>query len=62
MVELSNSHWVIESFTQRMTTKDWKRILLEEKDSIIFKGHIRNLKARNMGSGVVEVMKETFKP
>ena len=54
---LSQNHWVMESFVERMTAKQWKEILLTERDSIIFKGNMRRLKARRLGYGVVEVYK-----
>lgn len=58
---LNNSHWVFESYKQRMTTKEWKKILLNEEDRIIFRGNLRQLKARSLGAGVVEVYKEPTK-
>lgn len=53
----SNGHWTYENFTQRITSKEWKRILLNEGDKIIFKGRLRQLKAKRLGAGVVEVYK-----
>jgi hypothetical protein len=41
-----------------MTTKEWKQILLNGKDKIIFRGGVVRLKAENLGHGVVEVYKE----
>jgi hypothetical protein len=55
---LSNNHWVLEEFSQRMTTKEWKQILLDEQDKIIFKGYMRRLVAKRLGAGVVEVSKK----
>jgi hypothetical protein len=54
---LDNAHWVISTHKQRMTKKEWKQILLEEKDKIIFKGIVTKLKADDLGCGVVEVYK-----
>jgi len=54
----SLNHWAIETFTQRITSKQWKAILLEEQDVIIVMGRLRHLKARNLGSGIVEIYKE----
>jgi len=52
------NHWVFEGFKQRMTTKEWKAILLEEEDIIFVHGRMRHLKAKSLGSGVVEVYKQ----
>ena len=58
---LSNNHWRVENYRQRMTTKEWRELLLNEEDHIIFKGHMRHLKAKPIGAGVVEVFKEPIK-
>ncbi len=58
---LNIGHWQVENFRQRMTQEDWKQILLNEQDTIIVKGHIRHLKAKNLGAGVYEVYKEPLK-
>ena len=56
MSELINiNFWKYENATQRMTRKDWVRVLLDGDDKIIANGHVRKLKARNLGAGVVEV-------
>ena len=55
---LSDNHWRIPDFRQRITTKQWKQLLLDENDRIIFKGHIRPLKAKSLGAGVVEITKD----
>jgi hypothetical protein len=54
----SDNHWKFENYVQRMTTKEWKAILLGEQDVIIFNGRVRRLKARRLGAGIVEVYKE----
>lgn len=54
---LSDNHYVIEDFKERFTTKEWKSLLLNDRDTIIVKGHVRKLKAKNIGCGVVEVSK-----
>jgi hypothetical protein len=54
---LSENHWRMEEYTERMTTKQWKEVLLEERDVMIFRGHCRRLKAKRLGYGVVEVYK-----
>lgn len=55
---LNNNHWTLEGFRQRMTMKDWKKVLLEKEDSIVFRGELRQLKACHLGAGVVEVYKK----
>lgn len=55
---LSNNHWVLEHYEQRMTTREWKEVLLNHSDTIIFCGHIRQLKAKSLGCGIVSVSKE----
>ena len=54
---LSNGHWVIEGFAQRMTTREWKEVLLQDRDKIFFKGNARQLVAKRLGVGVVEISK-----
>ncbi len=51
-------HWIREDYKQRITTKEWKTILLNKDDSVIFKGRLRKLIAKNLGVGVVEIFKE----
>ena len=55
---LSQGHWVYVDFQQRMTTKEWKQLLLNEQDQIIFRGNLRKLVAKSLGYGVVSVSKE----
>ena len=40
---------------QRMTTAEWRTVLLAERDSIIIDGLVRRLVATHLGAGVVEV-------
>ena len=54
---LSNNHWTLDYFTERMTTKQWKQHLLNEDDKIIVAGRCRRLVAKSLGCGVVEVLK-----
>lgn len=56
-----NCHWTFEDYKQRMTTKEWKSILLSGNDSIIFHGRLRKLKSKNLGHGVVEIYKAPCK-
>jgi hypothetical protein len=55
---LSGNHWTLAAYRQRMTTKQWREVLLEEGDTIVFAGTPTNLKAKNLGYGVVEVYKD----
>jgi hypothetical protein len=57
-VEKDERHWITETYKQRMTTKEWQKILLDYDDSVIFQGKLRKLKARKLGAGVVEIFKE----
>ncbi|MFA5557834.1 MAG: hypothetical protein WDA59_00015 [Methanofastidiosum sp.] len=55
---LNKAHWTFPYFKQRMTKKEWKQILLNEEDTIVYKGNIVKLKVNNLGCGVVEVYKD----
>lgn len=56
-VVLDTMHWTHEDYRERMTTKQWREILLSGKDTFIFQGRLRQAKARNLGCGVVEIYK-----
>jgi len=56
-----NGHWVREDYRQRITTKEWQKLLLDKDDTVIFRGRIRKLTAKNIGAGVYEVYKEPLK-
>ena len=58
MSTLSQNHWTSLLFRQRMTTAQWRKVLLEEQDCIAFKGNPCHLKAKSLGAGVVEVYKD----
>ena len=51
-------HWQDENFKQRITTKEWKQMLLVQDDTLIFHGRFRKLKAKKLGYGIVEIYKE----
>jgi len=53
-------HWTSETYAQRMRDSEWRRILLEYDDSIIVKGRRRQLVAKNLGYGVVEITKKSI--
>jgi hypothetical protein len=54
---LDERHWKFSDFKQRIQTKDWKYLLLNNDDNIIFRGNFCHLKAKNLGYGIVEVQK-----
>lgn len=58
---LSRHHVNSETFSQRLTTRQWRTVLLHEDDKFIMNGHLRQLKAKNLGAGVVEVSKVPLK-
>ena len=62
MVSIDNRFWTIadESLVkQRMKASDWAQILLASRDQVIIRGRCRELVAKKMGYGIVEV---TLKP
>lgn len=52
---LSNAHWTLRNYKQRMTTAEWRSILLADGDRIVVNGCLEQLVARSLGYGVVEV-------
>ena len=57
-VTLDEDHWHIEDYEQRMTKKEWEKMLLNYEDKIITKGKVRQLVIRALSSNVVEVYKK----
>ncbi len=55
---LSNNHWTLATYRQRMTTKQWREVLLAGSDFIVFNGNPCHLKAKDISAGVVEVYKD----
>ncbi len=55
---ISLNHYRIETFRQRMPANQWRQILLDGCDKIMVAGYLRQLKAKKLGYGVVEVYKE----
>jgi len=51
-------HWQREDHKQRITREQWREILLSGDDTIICRGSLRKLKAKNLGVGVLEISKE----
>ena len=54
---LSKEHVNQEEFTERVLAKDWQGVLLRYEDKIIKNGHVRQLVAKDIGYGIVEVSK-----
>ncbi len=50
-------HWLTDTYRQRMTTGQWKVMLLNHYDQVRYKGKLYKLEAKNLGYGVVEVYK-----
>lgn len=57
----SGNHWTMEEYRQRITTKEWKAMLLDGQDTLIFHGRLRRLKAKSLGAGVIEIYKTPLK-
>jgi hypothetical protein len=53
----NEKHWEIEDYKQRTTTRGWRYMLLHYEDTVTFEGKVRQLKAKNLGAGVVELSK-----
>lgn len=60
-LNLSPGHFVYGEFRQTCTTAQWRQFLLEHERWIIFRGEIRNLRAKSLGAGVMEIRKEPLK-
>ena len=56
--KLNDNHWRMLDYRERITTKQWRNILLNCDDILIFKGHLYRLGGKNLGAGVVEVYKK----
>ena len=54
---LSDGHYKLPFFRQRITIEQWKKVLLNEQDTIFYNGKVTQLVADDMGYGVVEVYK-----
>jgi len=54
---LDPQHWRFRNFKQRITGKDWRQLLLNDDDKIIFNGKVMQLKAKHLGCGVYEISK-----
>ena len=54
-MKLNSAHWTVRGYKQRMTIAQWRRMLLDGRDSIIIAGRVETLVATKLGAGVVEV-------
>lgn len=59
--EISDNHYRADVYSERFTTAQWKQILLDHRDRIIYKGCVCQLIAKKLGYGVVEVSKDLTK-
>ena len=57
-IKRDDAHWQFEDHRQRVTTKQWRLLLLHNLDKLTFNGHLRQLKAKSLGAGVYEIYKE----
>ena len=55
---LDEQHWKYADYHQRMETKFWKALLLNDDDGIIFNGKVTQLIGKKLGYGIVEVSKK----
>ena len=55
---LDDQHWTFKDYKQRLTTKQWRELLLNDDDKVIFAGKVTQLKSKSLGSGVVEIWKD----
>ncbi len=60
---LHRSFWEVreELAYQRVTTKEWKAMLLAERDRPIIRGSLRQIVAKRLGAGVVELRLKPLK-
>ncbi len=52
---LSSNFSVLPSFRQVITSKQWKTFLQNHDRHVFCQGHLRELKAKNLGAGMMEV-------
>jgi hypothetical protein len=55
---LDAQYWKFSDYRQRITTKNWKILLLNDDDKIIFYGRMVQLVAISLGYGIVEISKK----
>ena len=54
---LDERHWAVTDYKQRIDKNDWRELLLNDDDKIIFHGKLIQLNGKNLGFGVIEVSK-----
>lgn len=57
---LHQEHWELEDYTQRLTSKEWSELVLNNMDKIVFKGRVRSLICHKLGYGILEVYKKPY--
>jgi hypothetical protein len=55
---LDGQHWQFYDYHQRVDSKVWRELLLNDDDKIIMNGRLHKLKGKRLGFGVVEISKE----
>jgi len=55
---INENHYLMQNFRERMPSKQWRQMLLNREDRIIYRGRIVPLKAKKFGYGVVEIFKD----
>ena len=58
---LDGQHWSFENYKQRIKSGEWKQLLLNDDDKLIFQGRVRQLGAKKLGYGVVEIFKKPMR-
>lgn len=61
MARLNRKHKTETDYRQRMTTEDWKEVLLRKEEVIVFNNEKITLAVKDLGYGVVEVYKINYK-
>lgn len=54
---LDDGHWTSINYRQRITRAQWREMLLNYDDNIIYHGRVYRFKAKNLGAGVYEIYK-----
>jgi len=55
---LDEQHWKFDDYRQRIKSKDWKQLLLNDDDRIIYRGRVIPLVGKSLGCGVYEISKQ----
>ncbi len=55
---ISTNHWVLDPYTETMTRENWRAYLKNNESTIIFRGLLRQLRAKSIGGGMVVVSKD----